>query len=140
VGGRRKKLQRREKGWKEKREKVTVAALPLVRSWVDGNDGGKAGCGGGGLWQRKQKKKKKQGGCREERETDGGSWWLCRLPMVELVFVVVCRAGVLVLSPEKAAVEEVERERKKNREKVAETGKKMIFWLILDLNFSSLRP
>ena len=38
----------REKGWKEKREKVMVAALPLVRSWVDGNDGGKAGCGGGG--------------------------------------------------------------------------------------------
>jgi hypothetical protein len=28
---------------------------------------------------------------------------------------------------EKAAVEEVERERKKNREKVAETGKKLIF-------------
>jgi len=44
------------------------------------------------------------------------AWWLCRLPMVELVFVVVCRPGVLVLSPEKAAVEEVERERKKNRE------------------------
>jgi hypothetical protein len=55
----RKKLQMREKGWKEKREKVTVTALPLVRSWVDGNDGGKAGCGGGGQWQRKQKKKKK---------------------------------------------------------------------------------
>ena len=50
MAGRRKKLQRREKGWKEKREKVTVAALPLVRSWVDGNDGGKAGCGGGGRW------------------------------------------------------------------------------------------
>jgi hypothetical protein len=68
VGGRRKKLQRREKGWKEKREKVTVAALPLVRSWVDGNDGGKAGCGGGGRWQRKQKKKKKTGGAAERRE------------------------------------------------------------------------
>jgi len=67
------------------------------------------------------------------------AWWLCRLPMVELVFLVVCRPGVLVLSPEKAAVEEVERERKKNREKVAETGKKLIFWLILDPNFSSLR-
>jgi hypothetical protein len=87
-----------------------------------------------------KRRRRKQGGCREERETDGGSWWLCRLPMVELVFVVVCRAGVLVLSPEKAAVEEVERERKKNREKVAETGKKLIFWLILDPNFSSLRP
>jgi hypothetical protein len=37
-----KKLQRREKSWKEKREKVTV------KSWVDGNDGGKAGCGDGG--------------------------------------------------------------------------------------------
>ena len=43
-----KKLQRREKSWKEKREKVTVAAPPLVKSWVDGNDGGKAGCGDGG--------------------------------------------------------------------------------------------
>ena len=48
CGRKKKKLQRREKGWKEKREKVMVAALPLVRSWVDGNDGGKAGCGGGG--------------------------------------------------------------------------------------------
>jgi hypothetical protein len=32
--------------------------------------------------------------------------------MVELVFVVVCRPGVLVFWSEKAAVEEVERERK----------------------------
>jgi len=68
------------------------------------------------------------------------AWWLCQLPMVELVFVVACRPGVLVFSPEKAAVEEVERERKKNREKVAETEKKLIFWLILDPIFSSLRP
>jgi hypothetical protein len=67
VGGRGKKLQRREKGWKEKREKVTVAALPLVRSWIDENDGGKAGCGGRGRWQRKQKKKK-TGGAAERRE------------------------------------------------------------------------
>jgi len=44
------------------------------------------------------------------------AWWLCQLPMVELVFLVVFRPGVLVFSPEKAAVEEVERERKKNRE------------------------
>jgi len=44
------------------------------------------------------------------------AWWLCRLPMVELVFVVVFRPGVLVFSPKKAAVEEVERERKKNIE------------------------
>jgi len=68
------------------------------------------------------------------------AWWLFRLPMVELVFVVVCRPDVLLLSSEKAAVEEVERERKKNREKVAQTGKKLIFWIILDLIFSSLRP
>jgi hypothetical protein len=68
VGGRRKKLQRREKGWKEKGEKVTVVALPLVRSWVDGNDGGKVGCGDGSRWQRKQKKKKKSGGAAERRE------------------------------------------------------------------------
>jgi hypothetical protein len=58
--------------------------------------------------------------------------------MVELVFVVVCRPGVLVFSREKVAVEEVERERRKNREKVAETEKKLIFWLILDSIFSSL--
>ena len=37
------------------------------------------------------------------------AWWLFRLPMVELVFVVVCRPDVLLLSPENAAVEEVER-------------------------------
>jgi hypothetical protein len=74
-----------------------------------------------------EKAKENGRGCREEREINGGFWWLCRLPMVELVFVVVCRPGVLVLSLEKAAVEEVERERKKNREKVAETGKKLIF-------------
>jgi hypothetical protein len=51
-------LQRREKGRKEKRERVVVAA-----------------------------------------------WWLCWLPVVELVFVVVYRLGLLVSSPEKAAVE-----------------------------------
>jgi hypothetical protein len=55
-------LQRREKGQKEKRERVVVAA-----------------------------------------------WWLCWLPVVELVFVVVYRSGLLVFSPEKAAGEEVER-------------------------------
>jgi len=48
CGRKKKTLQRREKGWKEKREKVTVAALPRVRSWVDGNDGVKAECRGGG--------------------------------------------------------------------------------------------
>jgi hypothetical protein len=51
-------LQRREKGQKEKRERVAVAA-----------------------------------------------WWLCWLPVVELVFVVVYRLGLLVFSLEKAAVE-----------------------------------
>jgi hypothetical protein len=30
------------------REEVTVAALSLVRSWVDGDDGGQAGGDGGG--------------------------------------------------------------------------------------------
>jgi len=48
CGRKKRKLQRKEKCWKEKREKVMVAALPLIRSWVDGNYGGKAGCGGGG--------------------------------------------------------------------------------------------
>jgi hypothetical protein len=54
----RRSLQRREKGWKEKGERVMVAA-----------------------------------------------WWLCWLPVVELVFVVMYRLGLLVFSPEKAAVE-----------------------------------
>ena len=44
-----------------------------------------------------------------ERRSRGGCLWLCWLPMVELVFVVVYRVGLLVFSPEKAAVEEVER-------------------------------
>ena len=85
-------------------------------------------------------KKEDETGLQEREGVAVAAWWLCRLPMVELVFLVVCRPGVLLFSPEKAAVEEVERERKKNREKVAETGKKLIFWLILDPNFSSLRP
>jgi hypothetical protein len=54
----RRSLQRREKGRKEKRERVTVAA-----------------------------------------------WWLCWLPVVELVLLVVYRLGLLVFSQEKAAVE-----------------------------------
>jgi len=68
------------------------------------------------------------------------AWWLCWFPMVELVFVVVYRPGLVAFSPEKAAANGVERERKKNREKVAETGKRLICWLILDPIFSSLRP
>jgi len=36
------------------------------------------------------------------------AWWSCRLPMVELVFVVYS-LGLVVFSPEKAAVAEVER-------------------------------
>ena len=72
-------------------------------------------------------KKEDETGLQEREGVAVAAWWLCRLPMVELVFVVVCRPGVLLLSPEKAAVEEVERERKKNREKVAQTGKKLIF-------------
>jgi hypothetical protein len=32
CGRKKKRLQRREKSWMEKREKVTVAALPLMRS------------------------------------------------------------------------------------------------------------
>jgi hypothetical protein len=33
-----------------------------------------------------------------------------------------------------------EKEKQKNREKVAETGKRLIFWLILDPLLSSLGP
>jgi len=54
VGGRRKRC-RGERKARRRREKVTVAALPLVRGWVDGNDGDKSDCGGrgggGGRWQ-----------------------------------------------------------------------------------------
>jgi hypothetical protein len=85
CGRKKKTLQRREKSWKEKREKVTVAALPLVRSWVDGNDGGKSGCGGGVRWQCwLLVRRKKEKDAEEEREDlavavpiagdDLGSW------------------------------------------------------------------
>ena len=85
CGRKKKTLQRREKSWKEKREKVTVAVLPLVRSWVDGNDGGKSGCGGGGRWQCwLLVRRKKEKDAEEEREDlavavpiagdDLGSW------------------------------------------------------------------
>ena len=46
----------------------------------------------------------------EEREgVTVAAWWLCRLPMVELVFFVACRPGVLVFSPKKADVEQAKR-------------------------------
>ena len=78
--GRKKKkvTEERETLEGEEREKVTVAALPLVRSGVDGNDGGKAGCGGGGRWQRKQKKKKKTGGL--QRGERNRRWLLVVMP------------------------------------------------------------
>ena len=61
-------------------------------------------------WQRRRKMKQVSRRERErERRSRGGCLWLCWLPMVELVFVVVYRVGLLVFSPEKAAVEEVER-------------------------------
>jgi hypothetical protein len=56
--------------------------------------------------------KEDETGLQEREGVVVAAWWLCRLPMVELVFVVVCRPGVLVFWSEKAAVEEVERERK----------------------------
>jgi hypothetical protein len=45
----------------------------------------------------------------EERESRGGCLVVVRLPVVELVFLVVYRLVLLVFSPEKADVEEVER-------------------------------
>ena len=57
-------------------------------------------------------KKEDETGLQEREGVVVAAWWLCRVPMVELVFVVVCRPGVLVFWSEKAAVEEVERERK----------------------------
>jgi len=131
VGGKGKKLQMREKGWKEKREKVTVAALPLVRSWVDGNNGGKAGCGGVGRWQRKQMKKK-TGGAAEMREK----------PAVALggQLVVVSCGGV---DGGKTGDESGGGWRPRwrgKREKLQKQGKWLLFWLILDPIFSSLKP
>ena len=52
-------------------------------------------------------KKEDETGLQEREGVVVAAWWLCRLPMVELVFVVVFRSGVLVFSPKKAAVEEV---------------------------------
>jgi hypothetical protein len=60
-------------------------------------------------------KKEDETGLQEREGVVVAAWWLCRVPMVELVFVVVCRPGVLVFWSEKAAVEEVERERKTER-------------------------
>jgi hypothetical protein len=60
-------------------------------------------------------KKEDETGLQEREGVAVAAWWLCRLPMVELVFVVVCRPGVLVFWSEKAAVEEVKRERKTER-------------------------
>jgi hypothetical protein len=54
-------------------------------------------------------KKEDETGLQEREGVAVAAWWLCCLPMVELVFVVVYRLGLLVFSPEKAAVEEVER-------------------------------
>jgi hypothetical protein len=60
-------------------------------------------------------KKEDETGLQEREGVVVAAWWLCRVPMVELVFVVVCRPGVLVFWSEKATVEEVERERKTER-------------------------
>jgi hypothetical protein len=90
----RRSLQRREKGRKEKRERVTVAA-----------------------------------------------WWLCWLPMVELVFLVVYRLGLLVFSLEKTTVERWRELQKADGERwKMETGGEAGFLRFLDPIFSSLRP
>ena len=44
----------------------------------------------------------------EEREVHGGFLVAGWIPMVELVFVVMYRLGLLIISPEKAAVKGVE--------------------------------
>lgn len=40
--------ERRNKNYRGEREKVVVVALPLVRSWVDGDDGDQVGGDGRG--------------------------------------------------------------------------------------------
>jgi hypothetical protein len=85
----RRSLQRREKGQKEKRERVAVAA-----------------------------------------------WWLCWLPVVELVFVVVYRLGLLVFSLEKAAVERWrELQKADGKRRKMETGGEAGFFVIFGPHF-----
>jgi len=134
VGGKKNKLQRREKCLKEKRERVAVASLPLVRIWVDGNDGGKASCGGGGRWKRKQKKKK-IGGAAKRREK--GSRWLSVviwwLPVMQLMVETPLMRVVVA--------EGHGGERKKRKDRLQENwAEKAGLWWFLDLMFSSSRP
>jgi len=58
CGRRRKSLQRRER----EREEVVVAAQPLMRSWVGGDDGGQAGgkCGAGLKRERRERTRCKE--------------------------------------------------------------------------------
>jgi hypothetical protein len=69
----------------------------------------------GGQWQRKQKKRKKTGGAAEKPTVAlVFGWWLCWLPVVELM------VGRLVM---RVVVAEGHYEEKKKREDCAETRK-----------------
>jgi len=54
--------------------------------------------------------------------------------------MVVKLAMAVVVAEGTVEREKKKQNKKKERKKVAETGKRLIFWLILDPIFSSLRP
>ena len=91
---------------------------------------------------RRKKKFAEERDRKEKRERVAvAAWWLCWLPVVELVFVVVYRLGLLVFSPEKAAVERWRELQKADGERrKMETGGEAGFLRFLDPIFSSLRP
>jgi len=81
-------------------------------------------CAGWRSLQRREKDQKENRG-----ESHGGCFVVGWLTMVELVFVVVYSLGLLVFSPKKAAVAEVERERKKNKESCRNREEAIFFFV-----------
>jgi hypothetical protein len=124
-------LQEREGG-------PTVYALPLVRSWVDGNDGGKAGCGGGGrccccrYWRmKKMKMMVLMGYCRCGGKRRCFQWR--GINVVERVEDELVAAWLGVTEST------VERERLV-AEKEKKLGRRLVFLSTLDSIFSSIKP
>jgi len=143
YGREKKKLQRREKGWKEKRERVAVAAWWPV--------GGCAGflwwsCvrGGNGGGRRPRWREREETSCRGERRsrwliTDAvvAGWWSW-----QRLVVLVAQGGAGGRNGDgvgflwrRKKEEEAEEENLQRGE-----GGRLVFWLTLDPLFSSLRP
>jgi hypothetical protein len=73
-------------------------------------------------------KKEDETGLQEREGVAVAAWWLCRLPMVELVFVAVYRLGLLVFSSEKAVVERWRELQKADGERrKMKTGGRLVF-------------